>query len=136
MLKSRKSRELLLKYSGYSRDRRLLRNPPSLSPSEFKQLLELLKKEGASPLAKVIAHISSETQQYRAPRPYRAILYELSLNTPVCGLLQVAGDEEVLKVIHSIASGTDIRQAKYRQELRLIQDKAPLLASFILSLPY
>jgi hypothetical protein len=44
MLKSRKSRELLLKYSGYSRDRKCAKNPKNLTPSEFKQLIALFKK--------------------------------------------------------------------------------------------
>lgn len=136
MLKSKKGRELLLKYSGYSRDRRCIRNPPRLSRSEYKQVTALLTKEGASPLVDFISRITSETQEYRAPQAYRAFLYELSLNTPVCGLLHVVGSDEVLRVIGYVATGTDIREVKYRRELKLMQDKAPLLASFLLSLPY
>ena len=104
--------------------------------SSILQLTALLTKEGASPLVDFISRVTSETQEYRAPQAYRAFLYELSLNTPVCGLLQVAGNDEVLRVIGNAAIGTDIREVKYRQELKLMQDKAPLLASFLLSLPY
>ena len=82
MLKSRKSRELLLKFSGYSRDRKRMCNPKNLIPSEFKQLQSLLKKEGTSVLAQVISRLASENQHHRAPQPYRKFLYELSLNTP------------------------------------------------------
>ena len=84
MLKSRKSRELLLKYFGYSRDRKCLRNPKSLTPSEIKQLHSLLQKEGAVKLAQVINRLESENHHRRAPQSYREFFYELSLNTPVC----------------------------------------------------
>ena len=136
MLKSRKSRELLLKYSGYSRDRKCMRNPKNLTPSEFKQLQSLLMKEGVSVLAQVISRLTSENQHRRAPQPYREFINELSLNTPVCGMLQVAGSREAIDVIKLISSGVDIRRVQYKCELKLIQDTAPVLASFILKLPF
>ena len=136
MLKSRKSRELLLKYSGYNRDRKCIQNPKNLSPSEFKQLLALLKKEGALPLAQVISHISSESHQRRASQPYREIMYELSLNTPVCGMIQIAGNSEALEAIRLISSGVDIRHIQYQCELKLLQNVAPVIASCILKLPF
>ena len=73
MLKSRKSRELLLKYSGYSCDRKCAKNPKNLTPSEFKQLIALLKKEGALPFAQLISCLSSESHQHRAPQLYREV---------------------------------------------------------------
>ena len=36
----------------------------------------------------------------------------------------------------NIASGVDIRQAQYHVQLKLLQDTAPLLASFIMKLPF
>lgn len=135
MLKSQKSRELLLKYSGYIHDRKCLRNPKSLTPSELKQLQLLLKKEGALVLAQVISHLESEKRQRRAPQPYREFFYELSLNTPVCGILQIAGNEEAIKVVQLIASGIDICHIQYKYELKL-QDSALVLAFFILKLPF
>ena len=35
-----------------------------------------------------------------------------------------------------LAKGVDIRQTHYQQQLKLLQDRAPLLASFILKLPF
>ena len=99
MLKSHRSRELLLKYSGYTRDRKCLKNPKVLSAAELKQLQALLKKKGALPLAELISRLSSESHQNLAPQPYQELLYELSLNTPVCGTLQVAGSKEAIEVV-------------------------------------
>ena len=108
MLKSQKSRELLLKYSGYSRDRKCLHNPKSLTPSEIKQLQSLLRKEGAVKLAQVINPPESENNHRQAPKSYREFLYELSLNTPVCGILQIAGNEEAIRVVQLVAMGIDM----------------------------
>ena len=126
----------MLKYSGYSRDRKCLHNPKSLTPSEIKQLQSLLRKEGAVKLAQVINPLESENNHRRAPQSYREFLYELSLNTPVCGIQQIAGNEEAIKVVQLVAMGIDIRQAQYRCELKLFQDSAPVLASFLLKLPF
>ena len=51
-------------------------------------------------------------------------------------MLQVAGNEEAIQVIQLVASGVDIRQAQYHVQLKLLQDTAPLLASFIMKLPF
>ena len=59
-------------------------------------------------IAHFISRLSSETHQHRAPQLYREILYELSLNTPVCGMIQIAGKSEAIEVIRLIASGDDI----------------------------
>ena len=67
LLKSCKSRALLLKYSGYSRDRKCIQNPKNLTASE----LQVLLKKRASTLAQAIRHPSSETHHRQAPQPYR-----------------------------------------------------------------
>ena len=102
----------------------------------MKQLQSILRKEGAVKLAQVINCLESESHHRRAPQSYREFLYELSLNTPVCGMLQIAGNEEAIKVIQLVATGIDVRRAQYRCELKLLQDSAPVLASFLLKLPF
>ena len=57
---------------------------------------------------------------------------ELSCNSPVCGPLQVAGSDEVLGIMEAIASGVGITQPSRREQLKLLQTRAPVLASFIL----
>ena len=46
LLKSRKSRELLLTYSGYTKDRKGQQSPTELTATEFRQLKKLLQDEG------------------------------------------------------------------------------------------
>ena len=61
------------------------------------------------------------------------LLSELSHSSPVCGLLQVAGNEEVLTIMKAIASWVDITQPPRREQLKLLQQKVlPVLSSFIL----
>ena len=69
-------------------------------------------------------------------QPYREVFYELSLNTSVCGMLQTAGKSEALEEIRLITLGVqiDIRQIQYQSELKMLQDVAPVVASFILKL--
>ena len=51
-------------------------------------------------------------------------------------MLQVVRSKEAIEVVRLIASGTDIRNVKYRQELKLLQDTTPILASLLLKLPF
>ena len=60
-------------------------------------------------------------------------LHELSSNSPVCGQLQLAGNEEVLAIMEAIVSWVDITQPPHREQLKLLQQKVlPVLSSFIL----
>ena len=71
MLKTRKSRELLLKYSGYSRDRKCIRNPKHLTPSEFRQLLPADKKLSFFPSLPIVrgtpAYAADQVNSSRTP---------------------------------------------------------------------
>ena len=51
-------------------------------------------------------------------------------------MLQVAGQDEALQAIALVASGTDIRQAQYKQEFKLVQNVVPFLAYFLFKLPF
>ena len=102
----------------------------------------MLQDEGAKPLADLISRLSSESGCCCSPQPFRKFLSELYRNSPVCGLLQAAGNQEVLAIMEAIASGVDITQPPRRKQLKLLQQKAPVLSSFILkcyrghNLPY
>ena len=41
-----------------------------------------------------------------------------------------------IEVAQLVASGVDIRQCQYQVELKLLEDGVPILASFLLKLPY
>jgi hypothetical protein len=51
-------------------------------------------------------------------------------------MIQIAGKSEAIEVIRLIASGVDIRQIQYQRELKVLQDVAPVIASFVLKLPF
>ena len=87
-----------------------------LTISELKQLQSLLKKEGANTLAQIIRHLSSQSTRRLAPQPYHELFLELSLNTPICGIFQIAGNEEAMGVVQLVASRVDIRQCQYQVE--------------------
>ena len=112
------------------------RCPKELTTTELKQLQSLLKKEGADTLAHIIRRLSSQSTRRLAPHTYRELFFELSLNTPICGIFQVAGNEAAIEVVQLVASGADIRQCQYQVELKLLQDEVPILASFLLKFPY
>ena len=57
LLKSLKSRELLLKYSGYSKQRQSLSSNSGLTLAEFSQLQNLCRKEGCNELLELISHL-------------------------------------------------------------------------------
>ena len=77
-------------------------------------------EEGANTLAQIIRRLSYQSTRRLAPQPYRELFFELSLNTPVCGIFQIAGNEEAIEVVQLVASGVDIRQCQYQVELKLL----------------
>ena len=86
-------------YSGYTKDRK---RPVELTAAKFRQMKKFLHEEGAKPLADLISRLSSESGCHTSPQPFREFLSELSRNSPVCGLLQVAGSDEVLGIMEAI----------------------------------
>ena len=88
LIRSCKAREFLLQFSGYTRDRKCIRNPKQLSVADFRQLVCLLEGENLHPLSQMVRRMV-EGRQRVAPEPYKEFLNELSRNSPVCGMLQV-----------------------------------------------
>ena len=91
-----------------------------------------MKEAGAEALVDLITRIASESGCRSSPEPFREFFSELSRNSPVCGLFQVAGSEEVLDVMEAIAAGVDTTEPSCREQLKLLQERAPVLASFII----
>lgn len=135
LIRSQKARELLLQFSGYSRDRKRLRNPSQLTSADLQQLDRLLRAEDLSSFAEVIQRLVHENGR-SSPEPYRLFLSELSRSSPICGLLQVAGHKKVLQIITAVADGQiDLRNSVHHTELGEIQQHAPVLAQFINTCP-
>ena len=128
-------------HSGYTKDRKCLQSPTELTATEFHQLKKL-QDEGAKPLADLISRLSSESGCRCSPQPFRKFLSKLSRNSPVCGPVAGGRKSEVLTIMEAIASGVGITQPPHREQLKLLQQKAPVLSSFILkcyrghNLPY
>ena len=70
LLKSTKSRQFILQYSGYTMDRRCLKLPKQLTLTQYRQMLKLLKDEGAVSLANIISRLYEHTGKLTAPQLY------------------------------------------------------------------
>ena len=46
-------------------------------------------------------------------------------------MIQIAGKPEIMEIINKIIMGIDVRQASQRQQFKLLQMHAPVIASFI-----
>ena len=132
LLKTRRSRALLLKYSGYTHDRKCLKNSSDLTLTEFRELKSLLHKEGASPLADLLERLWQETRKCTSPQVYREFFCELSKSTPVCGMLQAAGNQDALQIVNAIATGSfDVANSANHRQLSILQEHVPILCSFL-----
>ena len=88
LLHQPKTRNLLLKYSGITSDRKKIRNPKSLTQIEFSSLKASISKEGFQALADLLARLNS-CRTRTCPEAYRVFLSEIARNSPACGLLQL-----------------------------------------------
>lgn len=130
-----KARELLLKFSGISRDRKKLQNCKSLTQRDLTCLHEALVKDRLKYIAESISRLRSEDQNNLCPEPYRNFISELARKSPVCGLLQPGGNQDVYKVLHQVASVDLNIQDSACYQLCLLQTHAPVLAEFICRCP-
>ena len=71
LIKSKKARDLLLKYSGYRRDRKPFTCPEMLTIKEFDQLIKLLHSDGFLALAQLLDTLEKKYHGRIAPKPYR-----------------------------------------------------------------
>ena len=88
LIQQPKTRQLLAKYSGITSDRKKIKNPKSLTQSEFSSLKA---KEGFQALADLLTHLNSSRTR-TCPEAYRVFLSEIARNSPACGLLQLGCD--------------------------------------------
>ena len=50
-------------------------------------------------------------------------------------MIQIAGKSDVLEVLERMVSGIDVRQASQKEEFKILQMHAPVIALFINKLP-
>ena len=92
LIKSKKARDLLLKYSGYRRDRKPFTCPEMLTIKEFDQFIKLLRSDGFLALAQLLDTLEKKYHGRIAPQPYRKFFPKLQeIHQPVewCRLLVV-----------------------------------------------
>ena len=64
------------------------------------------------------------------------MLAELGRNTPVCGMMQLGGDERCLQIITDISeSGDNILDSINSDRMSIIQQQVPVIASFLAGCP-
>ena len=152
LLRSPDARNLLLHFSGYTRDRKRLHTPQQLSASDLRQLICLLEGEELDALAQMVKRLVRENKTRLASEPYRAFRTEYScvwnapgqyihndyntINNITLFSLQVVGRADVVHTIAAIASGdVDIFDSHNHRELLLLQQNAPVLAEFLAKCP-
>ena len=87
LLRSSQARNLLLEYSGFTKDRKVISRPKQLTLAEFNQLCHSLK-DGFHFLATLLRRLKQQTCKYLAPEEYRSFLAEVARSSPACGLIQ------------------------------------------------
>lgn len=96
---SAKACELLLNYSGYTKDRKRLIVPKCLSKNDLQALCKLLEKD-----SKALSMLIKSFHVFTAPSPYRDFFAELARNSPACSTFQYLGNDEVIEVLMSIVN--------------------------------
>ena len=78
LVRSTKGRELLLKYSGFTRDRKRIARPKQLTTTEFRQLCQSLEEDGFNSLSALLKRLKEQTHKAQAPDEYRSFLAEVA----------------------------------------------------------
>ena len=99
---------MLLKYSGYSKQRQCLGVNSGLNQAEFSQLKKLCKKEQCNELAELLDYLSAGQNPKISPPEYMEFFSELSRCSPVCGTFQVAGNPQAIEAIKTICAGLNL----------------------------
>ena len=135
LLKSPRSRELLLKYAGITRGRKKVRNPKQLTQSEMKTCSSI-SRDGFVSLVELINRLTTQTGERTCPEPYREFLSEISRNSPACGLLQLGDNREVIRSLQKLVQNSiNILDTSSHHELSALQAHAPLIADFVCKCP-
>ena len=111
-------------------------NPKSLTEKDFTCLKKDLVKDGLKSLANIVSRLRSEAPNNLRPESYRAFLSELARNSPVCGLVQLGGNQDIYELLHQLAStDLNIRDSTCHNQLQLLQAllqaHTPVLAEFM-----
>ena len=136
-IKSPACRRLLLKLAGEKQGQRRKQskalNHISLSITELKSLKDLLRKEGKSHLIEIVDEVNTLKA---VPQHYRIMLAELGRNTPVCGMIQLGGNESCLQILTDLSeSGNNILDSTSSEKMSIVQQQIPVIAAFLTGFP-
>ena len=128
---SPKGRELLLKYSGYTKDRKKIATTETISKTEWQSMCCLLEKDSKS-LVDLIVSLQRDRDLLTAQTPYSELFAELARYSPTCGIFQYCGNHKVLEVLASITFGhLNIFDSANHTALDLLQEYLPILIEFL-----
>ena len=106
LILSAKARELLLKFSAFTRDRKRVCRPKQLTDHEFKELCQQVCKDGFISLADLLLRLQRQTGRRLAPEEFQVFFSEIARNSPACGLAQIRGNEDVISMLKAVAEGS------------------------------
>lgn len=98
----------------------------NLTTSESRQLLALLKKEAALPLAQLINHLFQKVTSIELPSYIEKFRTSYCLIHQCVAWSRLQKSKRLLEVIRLIASGVDICQIQYQCKQKMLQDAAPV----------
>ena len=128
---SPKGRELLLKYSGYTKDRKRIPDHKAISKTEWQNMCCLLEKDSKN-LVNLIVDLQKDQDLLTAQSPYSELFAELARNSPTCGIFQYCGNQKMLEVLTNITSGhLNIFDSANHTAFDLLQECVPILVEFL-----
>ncbi|XP_035659097.1 uncharacterized protein LOC118404183 [Branchiostoma floridae] len=130
-----KSRDLLLRYSGNKRrGRGKFTGKLGISEEEMADLQGKLIQSGRSDVTDLLRRLQAEGHATRAPPEYSTFLSEVARSTPVCGMIQMAGDKKAIRIMQMVAEGTiDLTSSRFHRYSAYLFEKAPVLTDFLCS---
>ena len=130
-IRSPKGRELLLKYSGYTKDRKRIAPDKTISKTEWQNMCGLLEKDSKT-FVNLIESLQRDRDLLIAQSPYSELFAELARNSPTCGIFQYCGNHKVLEILTSITSGhLNIFDSANHTAFDLLQEYLPILVEFL-----
>ena len=130
-LPSAKARQLLLKFSGMTKDGKKVLNPQPLTLTEFREMCRLIYRTFPV-LAMYIEELVQDSDRRLSPAHCQWFFNELSRNGPACGMFQLGRNPELIEAIRQVVSGEiNIFDSLYHLQLTMLQQHAPLIVRIL-----
>ena len=131
LVSSTKARSLLMKYAGYTKDRKCVRQHKELTRAEFRELCTLTSSDFPS-LSTFLNKLNMDTRKMKSPPEFREFFAELAKNSPACGIFQVRSEQKVFDAVTRVVSGSmDLFKSSNHAYLTALQTTVPILVNFV-----